>query len=77
MTTEKNPPAKELLDQTAKEAIESGRFHGIIAFIDKDGLVQYRMFTDNFPFVDMPKAFNKLREFSLEQIGWQSSKNTF
>jgi hypothetical protein len=64
------------LKTAAEEAVESQRFHGIIAFVDADKRLQFRMFTEGFPHADMAKVSEELQKFSLKEIGWRSSQAT-
>lgn len=64
------------LKTAADEAVASQQFHGIIAFVDAEKKIQFRMFTEGFPHADMAKVSEELKKFSLRQIGWRSSQAT-
>jgi hypothetical protein len=66
--------SKWSLKESADEAVESGRFFSVIAFIDEENRIQFRCFTESFPYADMGKVVTELRRFANDQIKEASSK---
>lgn len=66
----------EAMGQAATDAIKSGRFHGVIAYLDAEKRVQYVCFTNDFPIADAGRVEQKIRAFNRDIIGATTGKTT-
>lgn len=61
--------------ENVTEAIGSGKYLSIVAFVDEKKRVQYRCHIREFPLGDTGKVVARLKEFVLRQISMPSSRS--